>query len=69
MDSTDVIKTTTTARTTPNESTNGQVVIGDLEYDGRVILYIIKGFPPLPLSSFSLSPPPPLSPVVPTFYI
>ena len=23
---------------------NGEVVLGDLEYDGRVILYIIKGF-------------------------
>ena len=22
---------------------NGEVVIGDMEYDGRVILYIIKG--------------------------
>jgi hypothetical protein len=25
------------------EKKNGEVVIGDVEYDGRVILYIIKG--------------------------
>lgn len=24
---------------------NGEVVIGDMEHDGRVILYIIKGVP------------------------
>lgn len=70
MDSTDVIKTTTTARTTPNESTNGQVVMGDLEYDGRVILYIIKGFPPPPFHHFPFLLPPTLSLGVPTsFYI
>ncbi len=35
--------------TPTNRSTrqNGEVIIGDLEYDGRVILYIIKGFFPL----------------------
>lgn len=30
------------------EKKNGEVVIGDVEYDGRVVLYIIKG-------SYSLS--------------
>lgn len=25
------------------EKRNGEVVIGDMEHDGRVILYIIKG--------------------------
>jgi hypothetical protein len=29
-----------------NKASNGEVVIGDLEYDGRVILYIIKGYLP-----------------------
>ena len=28
---------------TSTEKTNGQIVTGDLAYDGRVILYIIKG--------------------------
>jgi hypothetical protein len=28
---------------------NGEVVIGDLDYDGRVALYIIKGSHPPPL--------------------
>lgn len=27
----------------PAAHTNGEVIIGDMEYDGRVILYIIKG--------------------------
>ena len=27
----------------PQIKLNGEVVIGDVEYDGRVILYIIKG--------------------------
>lgn len=53
-----MIKTTTTTRSTPDESKNGQVVMGDLKYDGRVILYIIKGFSPPHFSSFCLSPPP-----------
>lgn len=34
---------------------NGEVVIGDLEYDGRVILYIIKGFQYLLAGSQSYS--------------
>lgn len=27
----------------PNTRSNGEVILGDVEYDGRVILYIIKG--------------------------
>jgi hypothetical protein len=26
-----------------DEKSNGEIVIGDMEHDGRVILYIIKG--------------------------
>lgn len=31
------------ANGTKQVAKNGEVVIGDMEYDGRVILYIIKG--------------------------
>ena len=31
-----------------SKDTRGQVILGDVEYDGRVILYIIKGVPLTP---------------------
>jgi hypothetical protein len=35
--------TTTTTASTESKGKNGEIVTGDVEYDGRVILYIIKG--------------------------
>ena len=47
--------------TVNHELVNGEVVIGDMEYDGRVILYIIKGLSPSPMSQYRISKTPSLT--------